>query len=77
MQDSIRLTANTAMVWLWCSGQLWDGYKDKLNEMEHGGEEPHPSPSLNVTGKTFETPTVSAQQIEQHVERVTVQEIDW
>ena len=45
--------------------------KDKLNEIEQGREEPNPSPSLDVTEKTFETPTVSAQQIEQQVERVT------
>ena len=44
--------------------------KDKLNEIEQGREEPNPSSSLDVTGKNFETPTVSAQQIEQQVERV-------
>ena len=43
--------------------------KDKLNEIEQGREEPNPSPSLDATGKTFETPTASTQQ--QQVERVT------
>ena len=45
--------------------------KDKLNEIEQHREEPNPSPSLDVTGKNFETATVSAQQIGQQVERVT------
>ena len=45
--------------------------KDKLNEIEQGRKESNPSPSLDVTGKNFETLTVSAQQIKQQVERVT------
>ena len=32
--------------------------KDKLNEIEQGKEEPSPSPSWDVIGKIFETPTV-------------------
>ena len=44
--------------------------KDKLNGIEQGREELNPSPSLDVTGKNFEIPTVSAQQIEQQVEKV-------
>ena len=45
--------------------------KDKLNEIEQDMEEPKSTPSLDVTGEIFETPRVSAQQIEQQVERVT------
>ena len=45
--------------------------KDKLNDIEQGREESNLPPSLGITGKNFKTPTVSAQQIEQQVERVT------
>ena len=45
--------------------------KDKLNDIEQGREEPNPPPSLDITGKKFETATVSAQQIDQQVERAT------
>ena len=34
--------------------------KDKLIEIEQSREEPNPSPSLDVTGKNFETPTASS-----------------
>ena len=44
--------------------------KDKMNEIEQGREKPNPYPSFNITGENFETPTVSAQWIEQQVERV-------
>ena len=37
--------------------------QDRLNEIEQDREEPNQSPSLDVTGKNFETPTASAQQI--------------
>ena len=33
--------------------------KDRLNEIEQSKEEPNPSPSLDVRGKKFETPTTS------------------
>ena len=39
--------------------------------MEQGREENNSPPSLDVIGKHFETTNVSAQQIEQQVERVT------
>ena len=46
--------------------------KDKLNNIEQVREEPNPpTPSLDITGKKFQTPTVSAQQIEQEVEKAT------
>ena len=51
--------------------------KDKLNDIEESREEPNPSPSLDVTGKHFETPTVSVQQIEQQVQRVTQNIANW
>ena len=50
--------------------------KDKLNEIEQGREEPNPSPSLNVTGKKFETPTVSAQQVERVTQNIATQLVD-
>ena len=34
--------------------------RDRLHETEHGREEPNPSPSLDMTGKT-ETPTAYVQ----------------
>ena len=43
--------------------------RDKLHEIECG-EGPNQSPSLDITGKNFETPTSSVQHIEQQVERV-------
>ena len=39
--------------------------KTMLNYIEQGREEPNPTPSLDVTWKNFETPTISVQQIEQ------------
>ena len=45
--------------------------KDELNEIEQNRDKPNPSPSLDVTGKIFETPTGSFQQIEQQVQRAT------
>ena len=45
--------------------------KDKMNEIKQGKEEPQLSPSSDVTGKNFKTPTTSVQQIEQEVQRVT------
>ena len=51
--------------------------KDKLNEIQQGREEPNLSPSLDVTGKNFETPIISAQQIEQHIEKVTQNIAHW
>ena len=45
--------------------------KDKLNDIEQGREEPNPPPTLDSMGKNFETTTVSAQHIEQQVERAT------
>ena len=45
--------------------------KDKLNDIEQGREEPNPLPSLDITGKNFKNPIVSAHQIEQQVERAT------
>ena len=50
--------------------------KDRLHEIEQGKEEPNPSPSLDVTGKNFETHTASVQQIEQQVQRVTQNIVD-
>ena len=41
--------------------------RDRLHEIEQGRGEPNPSPSLDVTGKIFATPTASVQQIEQQV----------
>ena len=43
---------------------------NKLNEIEQSREELNPSPRMEVTGKIFETPTASVQQIEQ-VQRIT------
>ena len=50
--------------------------KDRLHDIEQVRKEPNPSPSLDVTGKTFETPTASVQQIEQQVQRVTQNIVD-
>ena len=45
--------------------------EDKLGNIGHDREEPSQCPSLDITGKNSETPTVSAHQIEQQVERAT------
>ena len=45
--------------------------KDKWNAIGQSTEEPNPSPSLDVTGKYFETPISSLQQIKQKVQRIT------
>ena len=45
--------------------------KDKLNVIEQGRAESNLSPSLDIMGKNFISPSVSAQKIEQQVERVT------
>ena len=50
--------------------------KDRLHEIEQGRDEPNPSPSLDITGKKFETHTASVQQIEQQVQRVTQNIVD-
>ena len=65
----------------------WFGYKvvitcevvtkEKLKDIEQGREEPNPFPTLDITGKNFKTTTVSAQQIEQKVERVTQSIANW
>ena len=44
--------------------------KDKLDDIEQGREEPNPFVWI-LQGKKIETPTVSAQQIEHQVEKVT------
>ena len=38
--------------------------RDKVHDIEQEREEPNPSPSSDVTGKNFETPTASVQQVE-------------
>ena len=48
--------------------------KEGLHEIEQGKKEPSPPPSLDVTGKNFETPPV--WQIEQQVQRVTQNIVD-
>ena len=43
--------------------------KDRLHEIEQCRDEPDPSPTLDITGKNFETQTSSVQHIEQQVEK--------
>ena len=45
--------------------------KGKLNGIEQGMEESNLPSSFDIMGKNFKIPTLSAQQIEQQVERAT------
>ena len=49
----------------------------RLHEIEQCREEPDLSPSLNITGKNFETPTASVQHIKQQLEKVTQSIVNW